>query len=232
MIKALIDAWHSGRVMSRMYGELLDMLEAAQNMFRIVGEVIFDGRDPDEVREEIYQTDRVINRAERRIRKEIVEHLAIHPRGDMPAGLVLMSLLKDAERLGDYCKNLFEIRELAGAAFPMDELARRIRERHAEACALFNKVQSALKDANEDLAHAIMADEKHVAGMIEKSVREVAASDLTARDAVCRALCLRHLKRIHAHLTNITSAVVQPAHRIDFRRKGKLPKADVPEKEQ
>ena len=31
---------------------------------------------------------------------------------DLPACLVLMSVVKDAERLGDYAKNIFEVTEL------------------------------------------------------------------------------------------------------------------------
>ena len=38
--------------------------------------------------------------------------LAINPRGDAPACLILMSVSKDVERAGDYCKNLLEVAEM------------------------------------------------------------------------------------------------------------------------
>ena len=36
------------------------------------------------------------------------------------------------------------------------------------------------------------------------------------------ALALRHMKRVHAHLCNIASSVVQPVHRLDYFDEGAL----------
>ena len=226
VIKALYDAWRSGRVLRHMHDEFLQMLEAGEWMFRAVGQVLFEGKDPDALAKKLYEADVAVNKTERKIRKEIVEHLAIHPTGDLPACLVLMSLVKDAERVGDYCKNLFEIRELRGSAIPEDDLGSRMRKAHAEALEMFDEVRRAMSEGDEKLARRIMGEEQELAQEIERMVREVAASDLPVRDAVCRALCLRHIKRIYAHLFNIGSAVVQPVHKIDFRNHNKLPTID------
>jgi len=222
VVKALFDAWRSGQVMRHMYNELLQMTEAAEWMFRTVGMVLFEGKDPAPVKDELYDTDRMVNKAERSIRKEIVEHLAVRPGGDVPACLVLMSLVKDAERVGDYCKNLFEIRDLLGEAFPNDKIIALMREHHARILGTFSHVREALAEADEDKARAIMAGESEVGHDLERMVRDVAESDLPARNAVARALALRHMKRVHAHLCNIASGVIQPVHRIDYHKKTKL----------
>ena len=223
VIKALLDAWRSGQVMRHMHNELLQMIEATEWMFRAVGEVLFEGRDPSELDEELYDTDRMVNKSEMNIRKEIVEHLAIRPRGDVPACLVLMSLVKDAERVGDYCKNLFEIRGLLGSPFPDDAMVKRMRQVHARVLETFKGTQSSLREGDETTARKIMADEKDLGREFENMVRDVAESDQSARSAVCRALYVRHTKRIHAHLCNIASGVVQPVHRIDYRTKRTFP---------
>jgi len=227
VVKAIYDAWRSGQVMRHMYNELLQMLEACEWMFTTAVKVLFEGADPAPLRDELYDTDRMVNRCERRIRKELVEHLTLRPRGDLPAGLVLMSLIKDAERIGDYCKNLFEIREILGEPFGDDEMVGRMREAYKRTLQRLNETRKAIAEGNEELARKLMGEEKAIAREIEGLVGEVAASDLPARRAVSRALFLRHVKRVDAHLTNIASGVVQPVHRIDYREKKKT----VPESE-
>lgn len=222
VIKALYDAWRSGQVMRHMYGELLEMLASTQWMFESVGKVLFEGLDPDEIRDELYDTDRMVNKCERRIRKEIVEHLSIRPRVELPACLVLMSVIKDAERVGDYCKNLFELRDLLGETFSEDEMTGRMRDAHTQALDTFGKTQKSLREGDEDLARALLGGEKKIAYGIEKLVKEVAESEVPVLRAVCQALFLRHIKRVNAHLINIASSVVQPVHRIDYQEKKRL----------
>jgi len=227
VIKTLLDAWRSGQVLRRMHNELLQMLEATQWMFQTVGGVRFEEKDPEAVAEELYDTDRLVNKTERNIRKEIVEHLTVRPKGDMPACLVLMSLVKDAERIGDYSKNLFEIRELLGGPFPRDDLVVRMRDVHGRIVQVFDKTRKALAEGDEETARRVVEQRKSTGQELEQMVREVADSDLPARNAVGRALCVRHMKRVHAHLCNIASGVVQPVHRIDYRTKKKgLPRPE------
>jgi len=221
VVKALYDAWRSGQVMRHMYNELLQMLEACEWMFATSAKVLFDGEDPGPVKDDLYDTDRMVNRCERRIRKELVEHLTLRPSGDLPAGLVLMSLIKDAERIGDYCKNLFEIRELLGSPFAADETVGHMREAYERTLQRLGETRKAVAEGDDALARKLMGEEKRIAREIETLVRDVADSDMPTRQAVSRALFLRHVKRIDAHLTNIASSVVQPVHRIDYREKKK-----------
>lgn len=223
VVKALIDAWQSGRVMRQMYNELLQMLDACEWMFDTAEKVLFDGSDPAAPRDELYETDRLVNRAERRIRKEIVEHLTLRPQGDLPACLVLMLAAKDAERIGDYCKNLYELREMLGGPFQDDDMVRRLRKLHDETARVFDDTEKALREGGEELALRIMDSEAALAQTIEDMLREIAGSELPVRKAVVRALYLRHLRRIYAHLCNISSGVVQPVHRVDYKVKKKLP---------
>ncbi|MFB0532446.1 MAG: hypothetical protein ACETVU_02110 [Desulfatiglandales bacterium] len=52
----------------------------------------------DEVRQPFYDKDGAVNRHEREIRRMLAEHLSIHPRHDISGCLVMMSLVKDAEK--------------------------------------------------------------------------------------------------------------------------------------
>jgi phosphate uptake regulator len=223
VIKALINAWRSQGVMHHMYDEFMEMLTATEVMFRLVGKVLFEGVDPDEVSRDLYRTDIRVNKTERKIRRQIVEHLAIHPGGDVPACLVLMSIVKDAERIGDYCKNLYEVRAKLGKDLDPATLNTDAREMHTRILETFDHTRGALKEADADRAKDVTDVAKDVAHQLDNKVAEVAASEgVPVKVAVCRALSLRHMKRIHAHLANIASSVVQPVHKIDYLDEGPL----------
>ena len=222
VIKALINAWRSRGAMHYMYDELVEMLTATEGMFTTVGQVLYEGRNPSEVQHELYDTDVRVNKTERKIRRQIVEHLSIRPGGDVPACLVLMSLIKDAERIGDYCKNLFEIRSKLMTDESFKHLDSEIREIHTQVLETFAKTKKALKEGNEEIALQVTQKAKEIAHALDAKVAEVAASDLPVRVAVCRALALRHTKRVHCHLCNILSSLVQPVHKLDYFDSGPL----------
>ena len=50
-------------------------------------------------------------------------HGAVHGTFSFPELLVMMSLVKDAERIGDYAKNIFDLAVHNKTAFAEDELA-------------------------------------------------------------------------------------------------------------
>ena len=222
VIKALINAWRSHGIMHHMYDQFMEMLAATEWMFQTVGRVLFENVNPDEVSDELYAKDVQVNKTERKIRQGIVEHLSIRPGGDMPACLVLMSLVKDAERIGDYCKNLYEVRAVLGKGLPADTLDSETKEMHARILGTFEKTRKALSDGDAEVAGEVVRLAKKTARELEDKVQEIAGSDLPTRVAVCRALALRHMKRVHLHLCNIASSVVQPVHKLDYYDEGSL----------
>ena len=222
VIKALINIWRSRGVVHHMYDEFMEMLKATEWMFTTVGRVLFWEVMPEEVSEELYARDVRVNKTERTIRLQIIEHLAIRPGGDMPACLVLMSLVKDAERIGDYCKNLYEVRAVLGQGLTPDSLDHEVKVMHAQILETFAKTIKALGEGDAAVAYEVVRRAKEVGHRLEAKVQQVAASELPARVAVCRALALRHMKRVHAHLCNIASSVVQPVHKLDYFDEGAL----------
>jgi len=222
VIKTLIEAWRSRGAIRHMYDELMEMLRATQGMFERIGRILFDGEDPEALASDIYATDVRVNKTERKIRKQIVEHLAVHPTGDVPACLVLMSIVKDAERVGDYCKNLFEVRSLLGKAVPPDVMTDDIRQIYQRVRDTFELTRRAIGECDEEAARAVANAEKPLAHEVDAKVAEIATSEMPARIAVPRALALRHMKRIHAHLANIATSVLQPVHKLDYLDEGPL----------
>ena len=91
------------------------MLTLAYEMTVSAGEMFFTSAASPEARTDLYQHDVRLNQLERKIRKQVVAHLSMSGnRLDVPYSLLLMSLVKDVERIGDYAKNLSEISESCG----------------------------------------------------------------------------------------------------------------------
>ena len=99
--------------LQKMRTEFGQMLDAGRHAFDTASNAFLGRTDLEVIREDLFATDKRINRAERQIRRQIVVHASVHGTTDFPACLVLMSIVKDAERVGDYAKNLFDLAELA-----------------------------------------------------------------------------------------------------------------------
>jgi phosphate uptake regulator len=173
----------------------------------------------EEVRDELYARDRKVNSLERSVRRQIVEHLTLRPQADVPACLVLMSVVKDAERIGDYCKNLFEVGMLfpsdftttAGYIEPFNEIRERVNK-------LFVDARKAFRETDIEAGRDVMRTYGGIGGDCESIVRKLlsAEQDVRTTEGVAYTLLARHYKRVGAHLANIASTVVAPLDSIDF----------------
>ncbi len=192
------------------------MLVDAESMFAAVKTVLIDGVEDASVRDKIYSVDKKINDLERNIRKRIVEHLALQPSVDVPMCLILMSVVKDAERLGDYAKNLFEVSELMDGTMDKELFKKFFGEADAQIMELAQKTRSAFLGSDEARARELFALERDIVFKSEAALNTLASGDLSANQSVCFTLIARYFKRIAAHLMNIGSSVIVPIDKLDF----------------
>jgi phosphate uptake regulator len=224
MFRRLIEAWMAKDPMREMYRSLISMVEEGKWMYETAWGCAVEGRVPPEVRSEIYRRDIEVNRTERSIRRRIVEHLSVQPGVDVPACLILMSVVKDAERVGDYCKNILEAADVE--AKPVTECAcyAEIEAVHADILGLFSKTAKGLAESDETLGHDVIVEERSIGARCESVIERFITDDLTGRVAVPWALLVRYLKRVSAHLGNLASSLVMPLHKLDYFDEDYLPK--------
>jgi phosphate uptake regulator len=168
---------------------------------------------------DITTLDKKLNSFERDVRRKVMTHLSLGNTGDLAAGLVLVSIVIDLERIGDYSKNIYGLARhhptrLSGG--PLEEDLAAI-ERHS--LENFERTRTAFKDANVEDARTLMEDYKDEISRpcAELEERLVSGSvELATADAVTVALYLRCLKRISAHSRNLTSSLVNPFDRIGY----------------
>jgi len=194
--------------------QLGQMMSEGRHVFDAAANVFLGGGDPDVVRENLFATDKRINDLERKIRRELLVHGTVYGTSQLPTCLVLMSIVKDAERIGDYAKNLFD---LAVAQQKCKD------EFHADLLDLKNKVSSFMQEA---IAIYGAQDEKAAKGFLgrgdamqdhcDRQVRRLLSDTPGTTQPVSAALAYRYYKRVVAHLLNIITSLVKPVDQLDY----------------
>lgn len=216
MFRELLAAWRRADPLKEMYQSLISMIEECDWMFKAVWQTVLDGNVSPEVKEEVYRRDVNVNRTERSIRRKLVEHLAVQPGQDVPACLILMSVVKDAERLGDYCKNMLEVAGFSAGPLAESPYYERLRETADEVFHMFAHTRKALAESDEALGHEVIVEERALAAGCDALIGRIASDDIPSRKGVPWALLARYLKRVSAHLGNVASSLVMPLHKLDY----------------
>ena len=154
-----------------------------------------------------------VDEGERMVRRTVLEHLSVNPHQELVSSLILVSMVQDAERIGDFARGLAELIPLAKE--PRQGLfVDRLRELANATMPLFELCREGFSAGDSVMAGEVMSSWAALKPRLCTYVEEVADSDLPASMAVVYASAARILRRIAAHLSNIASAVVQPYDRI------------------
>ena len=155
MFKSLV-SFLSGHDWTReIIGSFDSMLELAETNFIICTALLVDPADAEHIRDELYARDREINDRERRIRRRIITHIAASPsEHEIPTAFVLTSLVKDAERIGDYVKNLYEVHRIHTAAIERETYDRYYDGIRSTIKCLFADVRRAFREGDSVAARS------------------------------------------------------------------------------
>jgi phosphate uptake regulator len=197
-----------------------DFAEILQLSFDITiraGKSFFGEASEDDQRTEISKRDVKINKLERRIRKQVIAHLTLSSNvGDVPYSLLLMSIVKDVERIGDYAKNLAEVHHDGGGPIPDDEHGAELRDLRRIVEGTFEEAKGVFAESDAEAATALIMLGRNVNKRCDLLIGEVARSDYDAATTTSMVLGARYYKRIESHLLNVLSGVVMPLHKLDY----------------
>lgn len=217
--KELIELWRSDNLLTQALNDSRAMLDSTRRMYR---ESVKSLRESDsgEMGMDVYEKDRMVNKYQQEVRRKVLKHLAITGGVNLIPGLILINIVIDIERVGDYTKNIMDLaiahpKRLRCGSYEED--VKRIEQGVKK---MFQEMVPALTASDKKAARQLMESDwwmikrcdEIVTGLIKAEQRS-----LSSGDAVSTALYARYLKRIAAHLMNVTSSVVNPFERIGFR---------------
>jgi phosphate uptake regulator len=185
-------------------------------MFNAVCKKILENKEEPGLKDKIYEIDRTVNALQKDIRKRVIEHLTLQPSVDVPMSLLLMSVVKDAERLGDYAKNLFEVSALLEKPIDKEKYTELFNNIEDEISQLFEDTKKAFIESDEESATKSWSHKIEINRRCDRILEKLAKSNLTVNEAVCFTLMARHFKRIASHLTNIATSVILPLTDLDY----------------
>jgi phosphate transport system protein len=200
--------------MDHIHGTLVQMLRDGNEVFVTAADALFGGGKSKETRHEVRSTDRGINEAQGDIRRSLLTHASVTP-ADLPLVLQYASIVKDAERIGDYAKNLYDLVRY-GVDFSTysdeDELAT-----YRDAVSMLILDAAEIFDENDtDRADHLIAKADAFLDDYDAHIKDQFSSADAGHERVAKALYFRFLKRITAHVMNVLTALVKPLDRLDY----------------
>jgi phosphate uptake regulator len=224
MLREILSLFRSGDAIEEMGRSFTGMLDLATELTLDAGRHFFDGPPTPEERTSVSKRDIELNKMERRLRKQVIVHLALGegPR-DAAYGLLLMSLVKDVERIGDYCKNISEVYDDGGGPVPDDDNAAELREIRAIVEETLSATAPVFSASNTEAALDLILKGREVNRRCDALVKRIATADYNAATTTTLVLGARYYKRIQSHLLNVLSGVVMPLHKLDYYDERALP---------
>ncbi|MFH1504265.1 MAG: PhoU domain-containing protein [Candidatus Omnitrophota bacterium] len=216
MFNNLLQFWKGKDFLTQVLEDFKSMLDDAETMFTSVCRKLIDNKEEPGLRDKIYEIDKNVNSLEKDIRKRIVEHLALQPSYDVSTSLLLMSVVKDAERLGDYAKNLLEVTELLDKPIDKERYLGIFDNIEDEILELFKYTKKAFIESDQAQAIKTWSRKRDVSNKCDEILKKLAKSSLSVNEAVCFTLMARHFKRLASHLTNIATSVILPLTDLDY----------------
>lgn len=219
MFKEILKVWKEQAFSSRIVDDFVFMLNSSEEMLSYAFKTLTKKGKAKEIEKNIYLKDQSINIKERDIRKQVLVHLAANPGCNLPACLALISISKDAERLGDYIKNIIELKELLKDTKSDRRLFELLFNENGEKLLhLLATVREAFRKSDKELATQAVRSGFEISRRCEEIIDEVLDSeDYSNRQAVVLALGARYMKRIALHLANIATSVTNPLPDVDYR---------------
>ncbi len=217
MLRELLGILRGDNPLRAMGDNFAQMLSEANQLTKDAGEMFFGEPVTPEERTQIYQRDVQINKLQRRVRKQVISHLSIRSNtSDLPYCLALLSLVKDVERIGDYAKNLAEVREIHPAQLPEDDILAELREIRTGVERAFAVAAEVFAASDRERALELLQHGQELRHRSDVLIERIAAGTHDARTTTAFILGTRYYKRIGAHVLNVLSSVVMPLHKLDY----------------
>jgi phosphate uptake regulator len=219
MFKQIYNLFKSDSLYEQALLECHEMLDIDATMFN---ESVNSLRKSDtaDIPIDIYAMDQKINAFERDVRRKIMTHLAISGREDLGSGLVMVSVVIDIERIGDYTKNIYDLAVNHPKILDGSSLESRLSKVESTSLHLFEASIDAFKNQDIEKARTLMTTYKEkISDQCDSITQDIISgklSDIDVGRGSAVAMYARYLKRISAHSRNLISSVVNPFERIGY----------------
>jgi len=219
MWKKLINLWKTDNLLEQAWRQSYEMLKIDQEMFLEAVQILRHTTGTD-VDEGVRSKDKIVDAYEQEVRRKVLTHCAIQGPSQVPGGMMLVTIVIDIERIGDYIRHMVDLAvhypdRLDGGRYERD--LQRVEEAVKEN---FARTRQCIETSDERAAARLLQEYAWVKEVCYERLMEMVrdtGSDMPAAQAAALAQYFRWLKRINAHLLNITTSVLNPFDRIGVK---------------
>ncbi|MFC1550694.1 PhoU domain-containing protein [Candidatus Neomarinimicrobiota bacterium] len=220
MWKTILKIWTSNSLLEQAWTQSIEMLKLSNDFFNQSVDSLRGGGIKKELLK-LKRRDREINQFQVDVRKKILTYLYHHADGaDVNSGVILLNMVVDIERLGDYTKNILDLAVNFKKGIHSEDISKDLNAIELQVRDRFNKTIEVVETQDETLGESLLETfREDVSRASDKIVDDILTGaqiyDGGDRTAAV-ALYARYLKRIGSHLKNIASTIVNPADLIGF----------------
>lgn len=217
-LKRIYDALKKSKLLKDIYDKTRDMNLETKNIFETAIDCLFYNKQ--ELAKDIGDEDKKINKYEINIREDILTYLAINTAPDLGTSLILTSVVISYERIGDYCKSIANL----GLLYPCELDKDEYRDITFHMCDTikqqFDLTAKALAASDAESAKTVIETYNGIK-TLHDAITEKLNKDknIDINKAITYASLSIYLRRISAHLKNISTTVLAPFPEIGFEKK-------------
>ena len=217
----VISLWKSEDLLSQAWEESFQMMVLSNEMFSAAIRYLRRGEKIKTLKN-LKKRDREINEFQKSVRKKVVTHFSVSQKvEDFPSGLVLLNIVVDVERLGDYTKNILDLAIYYPDPLVSEDCLSSLKKIEDDIQSRFADTLVAIEKQDEKLAKKLLKSyRKSFSNISDKIVNNGISGKQEYKDqkeAAAVTLYARYLKRIGGHLKNITTTMLNPYEEIGYR---------------
>lgn len=222
LFQDILALWRSDDLLSQAWKESHDMLKLSRVFFTESVKALREEKQ-NKVIKVLKKRDVEINNYQRDVRRKVLTHFVVSEDvANFSNGLILVNMVVDIERVGDYAKNILDLAISTKGTVVAENISPKLKLIEDEVLDRFDKTIEALTINDANVAKFLMkTHKKTVTKIADKLVDQVLSGELTFGDESKTAsvvLYARYLKRIASHLTNITTTIVNPIDSIGYKK--------------
>ena len=215
MFRNIYDTFKRSNLMYESYKIIEEIHNRTHEMFDIAMDSSIDDTEP---QKDLLLVDKTINSSVQEIRKKIIEYFALSSVPNYHAGLVLISLAVDYERIGDYTKAMVYLRKdyrfegefHLGVKESLLKMKRRISR-------MFPEAYKSLEESNEENPELVSNFDAEIKDELDILIGKVLDEDISKNEALVATMMGRMMRRISGHLDNVGSSGSRPFPKLGFK---------------
>jgi len=221
LFKDVFKLWKADDLLSQAWDDSHEMLNLSHEIFQQALIFLKNGENIEKLKA-LKIRDKELNEFQRNVRRKVLTHYAVEQdTSDLSNGLILVNMVVDIERIGDYCKNILDLAINHDQSINSPNISADLVVIENEVKNRFEKTLEAIHTQDGDIAKSLMEGYKEqMTGLSDDMVNGIIGGQIRfgseSRTAAI-ALYARYLKRIGAHLKNITSTLVNPFDAIGYK---------------